>query len=412
MSRFLLAWEIGGGYGHVSTLLPLAEELRRRGHETIFAVRNLAIGETLLGGRGYTMLQAPTWIGPSPKLPWAETYPGLLLTRGYHDAAPLAAMLRAWLHLLDMVRPDFLIADFAPTAVVAATLRGILSGSIGTGFVCPPRMTPLPVLLNRQTAPDVQLRIEQRVLDSLNGALIQCGGPKLASLVDGFAPVDDVLETFPELDHYGVRAGGTYWGAIDPSFAAAKPTWPEAGGPRILAFVQTDQAGFEKLATDLGRLGLPTLMHARGLDAEHRAALTTPSLHLSAEPIDVAWALEEAALVICHASHGVTCKALLRGVPLVLLPMHNEQAAMRDRVIALGAGVGGPAKDAAFDYVGLIEAALGDPALALNAAAFAERYAGFEPAAVTGRIIDAYEGILASGARIRDFAGRRAPTPA
>lgn len=396
MSRFLLAWEIGGGYGHLSTLLPLAEALRRRGHEAIFAVRSLAIGETILGSRGYTVLQAPTWVGPGPKVPWAETYAGILITRGYHDAAPLAGMLKAWLHLIDMVRPDFVISEYSPTAVMAATLRGVLSGAVGTGFVCPPRARPLPVLPNRETTPEQQRLVEGQVLDSINGALAQCGGTPVQAIVDVFPPVDDVLTTFPELDHYGAGPGRTYWGSVDASFGGAPPAWPDGDGPRVFAFVESGIGGFETLVADLARLGLPTLAHTRSLDAERAAALATPSLGLSREPVDLDRVLDDAALVVCHASHGMSCKALLRGVPLVLLPMHNEQAATRDRVLALGAGLGGPvAKEPVFDYAALIQAALDDPKLAVAAAAFAERYAGFDPAATADRIVEAYEAIAA-----------------
>lgn len=210
MSRFLLAWEIGGGYGHLAALLPLADELRRRGHEAVFAARNLANGETILGPRGYTVLQAPTWIGPSPKTPWAESYAGIVLTRGYHAAEPLAGLVKGWLHLIDMVQPDFLITQYAPTAVIAAAIRGVLCGAIGTGFVCPPRASPLPLLPNAATGRDVQLDVEARLLDSINGALARCGGRPLDRVADAFPPIDDVLTTFPELDHYGAQQDRTY----------------------------------------------------------------------------------------------------------------------------------------------------------------------------------------------------------
>ena len=38
MARVLLAWELGGNYGHLVALRALACELRRRGHECVFAV--------------------------------------------------------------------------------------------------------------------------------------------------------------------------------------------------------------------------------------------------------------------------------------------------------------------------------------------------------------------------------------
>src|SRR5690606_37070862 len=129
-----------------------------------------------------------------------------------------------------------------------AGLRGVLAGALGIGFLCPPRTRPLPLLPGRWSAPEDQQRVEAMLLDSINGARALCGGgAPLAAAAEMFAPVEDVLTTFPELDHYGARAGGTYWGPIDASFGGARPAWPDADGPRIFAFVESTSGCFDKL---------------------------------------------------------------------------------------------------------------------------------------------------------------------
>jgi hypothetical protein len=62
--RVLLAWELGGGRGHVLILGWIAEVLRQRGFEPVFAVQRLdaldAIRTTMGRGEFY---QAPVWLG-------------------------------------------------------------------------------------------------------------------------------------------------------------------------------------------------------------------------------------------------------------------------------------------------------------------------------------------------------------
>lgn len=50
MSRILIAWELGADYGHISTFLPIALEMKRRGHEPILVLRDLCGAEKILGG--------------------------------------------------------------------------------------------------------------------------------------------------------------------------------------------------------------------------------------------------------------------------------------------------------------------------------------------------------------------------
>lgn len=393
MSRILLATEFGGAYGHVAHLLPLGEALRRRGHDVVFAVRDLFGGELVLGRRGFHVLQAPTDTVRGPQ-DVAATYPGLLRLRGYHDRDYLLGMLRGWLNLLDLLRPALIVADFSPTATLAARLRGVPAGAFGTGYYCPPRRTPMPLIPGLGGEPEGQARLEVEILANINHAVTCCGGTAFAAFADALPAIADTLCTFPELDHYGPRPDQVYWGALDSAFGTARPDWPDGAGPRVLAYLAGTYRALPKLIDDLGRLGLPTLVHVRGEPAGIGAL--PPSLRIVREPLDLGAALSEASLVVCHANHGLCCKALLAGVPLVMLPQQVEQARLADLLAAFGAGAFGPRRaDPGFDHAALIERALGDPNIAVKAAVFAERYASFDSAAAIGQIVEICEAILA-----------------
>jgi UDP:flavonoid glycosyltransferase YjiC (YdhE family) len=48
--------------------------------------------------------------------------------------------------------------------------------------------------------------------------------------------------------------------------------------------------------------------------------------------------LERSAIVVNHAGHGIVSKALVHGVPMVLLPWHRDQPGVAKRAARLGVG--------------------------------------------------------------------------
>ncbi len=53
----MLTWELGGGFGHLSILLLVARRLRIRGHEVLFAGKDLAAAYNLLDDEGFRYVQ-------------------------------------------------------------------------------------------------------------------------------------------------------------------------------------------------------------------------------------------------------------------------------------------------------------------------------------------------------------------
>ena len=126
MARFLLAWELGDGLGHVNRLLPLARALRDAGHETIWAIKDVVGGGRRLGSDVGPIVAAP--IRPQsgntqPPLSLAD----ILITMGFSQPDALKPMLRSWVDLLELVGPDVVLADYSPTALLAARILELLS---------------------------------------------------------------------------------------------------------------------------------------------------------------------------------------------------------------------------------------------------------------------------------------------
>jgi UDP:flavonoid glycosyltransferase YjiC (YdhE family) len=403
MGRIVLAWELGANFAHLSRLLPLALALRGRGHRIEFVVRDLSRGQALLAPHGFTLLQAPVWLGKTPPLATVPTYAGVIRRCGYHAVPPLAGLAAGWLRLYDLIEPDLVIAEHAPTAALAARCRGIATLRFGTGWSVPPATSPLPSVTPWSRSDPRQLRVaEAQVLAAINGVLAAQGAAKLRHLGGLFDPGADILATFPETDHYGARPDGRYWGAVERSVAAAAPDWPAGAGDRIFAFVEAGYEGLDALAAALTALGLPAILYARDLPPAKARALAAPSLRVVTAPVDFDRAVQEARLAICHGGHGSVTGSLRAGVPLLLLPRHAEQRLLAHRLTGQGFALAlARRKDAAPPYADAIRRMLETPAYTDAARGFAARHAGHDIDATIMQIADACAAALA---------GRRART--
>jgi UDP:flavonoid glycosyltransferase YjiC (YdhE family) len=384
MSTIVLAWELGAGYGHLGRLLPVAAALVRRGHRPIFIVRDLFRAQTVLGGRGFTILQAPVWLGPTPDdLDRVPSYAGTLLQQGYHRSVALAGLLSAWRRLLAWLQPDLVLIDHAPTAALAARSLGLTAALIGVGYGSPPRTTPLPAFDSRLgVSAERLLAAEANILQVINATLEPLGAAPLGRLAELLDMAEDFLCSFAELDHFGPRADRHYWGPLETSFGTGRPTWPAGEGSRVFAFLDAGYAGFAALAAALRRLGLPTLAYARDLPSARAAELGGASLQFTDQPVDLAWALGQCDLAVSAASHGATAAALLAGRPLLLLPHQGEQAMIARRVAALGASLAiDVAAEPKADFAAPIRRLVDEPEFAARARQFAADHAAFDAAA-------------------------------
>ncbi|WP_156302291.1 hypothetical protein [Methylogaea oryzae] len=133
--------------------MPVARKLREMGHEVILIVRELHDMETLLRGQGFALLQAPIWLRSHPELGQSPlNYSDILARHGYLAAEGLMSLMRAWLGLWSLLRPDLIVAEYAPTALLSARAAAVPAVMLGTGFYSPPslRLCPICVLGKRR----------------------------------------------------------------------------------------------------------------------------------------------------------------------------------------------------------------------------------------------------------------------
>lgn len=337
MACILFAWELGAGLGHLSQLWPIAAGLRARGHTVYAALRDLSKARHLAAEPPATLLQAPFKhaVG-GPPFDQAATYAHILHNIGFGYPNELASLLDAWESIFDLTSPDLLVCDHSPTALLAARSYEFSRCVIGTGFFCPPPVSPLPVLRGGTSRLNATLD-EETVLDDLNRFLRQRGKqPCLAHLADLYAEVDDTFVTsFAELDHFGMRPV-QYWGAW-PRGVGERVEWPSGSGPRVFGYLKNFPS-LPALLTALESRQLPALFYIDGLDPSLQQRFVSPTLRFVSRPVNLDAAAEWSDLVVLNATHGVLASMLLAGKPVLNIPIYLEQTLLTHRVNELQAG--------------------------------------------------------------------------
>src|ERR1700728_2291050 len=124
MATIFFAWELGGGLGHLMRIAPLAKALTAQGHRVFLAARDLSRVESIYLGSGVQYVQAPflnAQFEPGYEKP--VYFADLLHNIGFADDGCLLAHAEAWRSLYRLVRPDLIVFDHSPTALLAA--RGV-----------------------------------------------------------------------------------------------------------------------------------------------------------------------------------------------------------------------------------------------------------------------------------------------
>jgi hypothetical protein len=395
MARILLAWELGGGLGHLVPWVPVIRRLRQAGHQVSLAVRELTSVDALFGEMGVTYLQAPfkstrcpEWINPPRSLPH------ILHNTGFSDPRELKAMGEAWRALYDSVRPDYILFDHSPTALLAARTIEVRRAVIGIPFCCPPDVSPMPDI--RAWMPDAseQLRRdEERTLATINAMLAAWHQQPLERLSQLYHQVDAIFTTgFRELDPYQAqRVNFEYYG-VWPNPGGIAPVWPDGSAKKVFAYLKPFKA-LGNLLEVLAQLRHATILYIEGLDPKLKARFESPALRFESRRLDVPAVAAGCDLAILNAGHGATAALLLAGKPLLLIPLHLEQALTAGAVVRFKAGLSADPNQAE-GLISKLMTVLQRDDFAVSAREFATRYAGFDPQAKIAQIVERIEALL------------------
>lgn len=383
MAVFLGTWELGQNYGHIAKLMPVALALKARGHHMPLAAREPATARAAHGDPFAQIFRPPLYRPPSARQP-TLTYAQVVADGGFADPPAMVELVRQWLTVFDRVAPAALIAEHAPASLLAAHVAGLPAAMIGSGFSVPPAERPLPSLMPWKQVSAEECAAADAAADAVVRAVCKAFG---APMLDGIAALLDrtrrYFTTLPELDPYGPRPGGTYYGPM-AGFQAPRPApWPVGNGPRAFVYVPFEHAAAPGLAVALADLGWPTVWHH-----PRPAAFDLPAnIAHTLQPVDLIEALADSNLVVSRGGHATACEALMAGRPNIVLPDLLDTVLIGRRINLGRFGKATTASDAA-SLRALLEAVIADPDIAAALATARARYLNYRPDQAATQLAD------------------------
>ena len=375
MTTILATIELGLRFGHIAHVAPVARGLQRRGIATAVAVRDVVTASEV-GDRPFAaILQAPFYQRPVPRAP-TLTYAQVVADGGLADADHATALVAAWLLLFDGVRPDALVSEFAPVSLLAAHVAGLPAVRCGQTWVAPPAVRPLPSLMPWLNHDEATRGAAGAAADAVVATVCRrFGAPPLDGLPELLARSPRLLGTWPELDHYGVTPGATYYGPMTGLAAAARPDWPDGEGPRVFVYIPASHAAAVPLAAALTELGWPTIWHGTG----GCPAPPVPNINVSLDPVDIAHVLGGAQLLAGRGGHATGCDALRYGCAQLIVPDTLETALLGWRLERQHLARQLPETPDKASVIAGLRSLAADPRIAAATAAAKARYASYDP---------------------------------
>ncbi len=381
MSRILFCWELGQNLGHILGFLPVALELRARGHDVTFVLRDLSRTEQAIGQYGFTCLQCPVWIPKQVGLPAPANYSEMLFRFGFLDPDGLTGQVKAWRSLFSLCDADLLVLDHAPTASLAARGLDIPVTLIGTGFMLPPETAPLPAFRWWQKTPIERLvKSEARTLATMNQVQRRTAMPDFHAVHELFSANTPYLCTIPELDHYPGRAHADYKGPRFASNVGEPPGWPDVDGKKVFAYLYPAHRHFEPVVSALSDLPVSALVYAPGIPAALQRKLASDRVVFSHGLVNLQAVSRDCDAVICHGGHGTVANMLLEACPILALPSQLEQSMIARRIEDAGVGLMAAANAQSPDFHQLLERLLNEETFSASAQQFSDLHGDFDQA--------------------------------
>jgi UDP:flavonoid glycosyltransferase YjiC (YdhE family) len=315
----LFAWELGANLGHAMPMAAIARGLPRDRVRFVVAGGDLVQTATAFAGVDATLLQSPLWPRHSHfgNIESQANYLDVLVHTGFAVPEKLAAVVRGWQSILDLVQPDVIIADYSPALIVAALGGRVPVVQIGSGFTTPPLDYDGFPPLRAERAPIVP---EPLVLATASEVLGRRGIAAPARLPELFRTDGRVVFSFPELDPYrAFRREPVY---LPPeSLATYSPPPIE---PALFVYLGDEIEGLDEIIQALVEIELPAHVYLRGDLNQAREFLRLRGKIVYDAPPNLAEILPRVSHVVFGGGIFTAHAAVAAGRPQLVLPTHHE----------------------------------------------------------------------------------------
>jgi rhamnosyltransferase subunit B len=327
----LLAWELGMGLGHARRLFTIAESMKARGWSPFVAARELWACADEYRSAKIPLLQAPKHRGLRPQEITnfrARGFADILAACGYREIELLIPTVFGWDGLIDILKPDVIVADYSPLLTLTA-YRRIPVVAIGDGFVLPPVHLPQMPMLR----PGASEMPNERTL-LLNAAAVQrrrkqAVPQSLPSLIGGQA---HVVCTYPETDLYADLRLEAATGPIDSSLSTLGRPSKEG----VFAYLDAAFTSTAKLLQVLSASGCPLEVFVRNTPHRMKSALRALNIRVHDTTPRLSEVAERSSIIVHHGGIGTIEASMALGRPQLLLPAHFEQNLNASNQVRLG----------------------------------------------------------------------------
>ncbi len=382
MRTVLFTWEIGQGFGHVLPLLPIARTLKEQGNRVIFALRDVRAAGALLDREGFSVLQAPTHPdqffpanGPQP-----QTMADVLAIFGFTSQQHLEGMAAAWKNILQLCKPDIVIASYAPLSLLCARRSKISTLLLALPFELPARIHPLPILRTGMAPADS--RIDDKIIATVNSVL---GPDTVGSVHDIFKATKTIVMSFKELDAFVPRTGVVYSGNLFTTDIGKVSEWPMGTKrPKIFAYLNMRLPGLGNVLKQIHASPYQYCIVLRDATPAAIQTWTAENVCVSPDMYRLDQALVQCDAVLCYGGQGFVSACLLAAKPMVFLTRDLESHLTALQAVKLGAGI---LINQNLGITQALDLVLSDPSYTAAVKRFANHYKAHSPALVAQEIV-------------------------
>ncbi len=322
--RVLLCWEAGANRGHLLTLARAARALAgqasiharlcRMEHAAILAPHCTEIA------RGWPLkMDRPTPESAAVAAQYKLTWAMWLRARGYADSDFLRAAFDWWRDTIWSVRPSLVVADYAPTALMAARALGIPGAAVGTAYGLPPwDMDRFPVIGRLEAERDLD---QDDFCARINEALVPSGLTPLERLPQVYQSTLAFPAGLSPCDPYAAWRRQPLLLPFD-----TLPELSDGTGDVLFAYLPPQQVRNRTILATLQQLDLPTLLVSPLLDdATHAQLCRNPHLEVRRTPLPQPEIVRRARMILCAGQGGTTALSVLAAIPYLALPYDHEK---------------------------------------------------------------------------------------
>jgi hypothetical protein len=324
--------ELGGGFGHVRRLLPLATLAASEGHEVVFFVPNPTEVACAPGAQQLEFRRCPASVRRAPPrgTPAACSFADILGDIGFAELEALQNAASAWDVVFRELKPRAIVCEFSPFLCLAALSTNIPVLVLGYGFILPPpQLDRFPALregVSRYEEPRLLANVCR--VTKLRGAAFALPLPALFAgklhHVTGLALLDPyrALRTQPTLG---------------PPCSTICPV-REAGEEDFFSYLLGDAPSTSMVLSALAHSNLVGSVYVRRTTDLHRELLARSQVRLLEHPVSMSDALQKCRIVVHHASMFTTEEALVAGRPQLVVPLYLEHLLTAKALLQLRVG--------------------------------------------------------------------------